>query len=149
MAKAILNDAVKTYIVQALACFDSPSAVAKAVKSELGQEVSRQLVESHDPNKVAGQALGRKWKELFAATRKAFLDDTADIAISHRSVRLRALQRMAEKAEGQGNMVLAASLMEQAAKEMGNAYTNKREVGGLGGGPVVFQTIYESDSEPT
>lgn len=136
MAKPTLTDDLKTYIVQALACFDSPSTVAKAVKAEFGQDVSRQQVEGYDPNKVAGQALGEKWKELFAATRKAFLDDTADIAISHRSVRLRAIQRMAEKAEGQGNMVLAASLMEQAAKEMGNAYTNRREVSGPEGAPI-------------
>ncbi|PLU18353.1 hypothetical protein BMJ31_20250, partial [Sinorhizobium medicae] len=55
-------------------------------------------------------------------------EDTATIAISHRAVRLRALQRMAEKAEIQSNMVLAASLLKQAAEEVGNAYTNRREL---------------------
>lgn len=136
MAKAILSDEVKTYIVQALACFDSPSTVAKAVKTEFGKDVSRQLVESHDPTKKAGSGLATKWCELFDETRGRFLEDTADIAVSHRSVRLRTLQRMAEKAEGSGNMVLAASLLEQAAKEMGNAYTNRRELTGPAGGPI-------------
>lgn len=144
MPKAILTDEVKTYIVQALACFDSPSTVAKAVKTEFGQDVSRQLVESHSPGKVAAKSLGKRWVELFKATREAFLEDTAEIAISHRAVRLRALQRMADKAEGNGNMVLAASLHEQAAKEMGGAYTNKRELGGIGGGPITFTTVYEA-----
>uniref|UniRef100_UPI000A11296F DUF2280 domain-containing protein n=1 Tax=Ensifer aridi TaxID=1708715 RepID=UPI000A11296F len=133
MAKAKLSDEVKTYIVQALACFDSPSVVAVAVKKEYGLDVSRQLVESHDPNKKAASGLAPKWKVLFEETRKTFLEDTASIAISHRAVRLRALQRMAEKAENQGNMVLASSLLKQAAEEVGNAYTNRRELTGKDG----------------
>ncbi|QPI24420.1 DUF2280 domain-containing protein [Sinorhizobium meliloti] len=147
MAKAKLSDEVKTYIVQALACFDSPSVVAAAVKKEFGVDVSRQLVESHDPNKKAASGLAPKWKALFEETRKTFLEDTAGIAISHRAVRLRALQRMAEKAETQGNMVLAASLMKQAAEEVGNAYTNRRELTGKDGKdlpvPVSPVTIFQ------
>lgn len=147
MAKAKLSDEVKTFIVQALACFDSPSTVAASVKKELNAEVSRQLVESHDPGKVAGKALAPKWRTLFAETRKAFLEDTAEIGISHRTVRLRALQRMAAKAEDQGNMMLAASLMEQAAKEMGNAFTNRHELTGKDGkdlpAPTAPVTIFQ------
>ena len=147
MAKAKLTDEVKTYIVQALACFDSPSIVAAAVKKEFGVEVSRQLVESHDPNKKAASGLASKWKALFEETRKTFLEDTASIAISHRAVRLRALQRMAEKAEGQGNMVLASSLLKQAAEEVGGAYTNRREITGKDGKdlptPVSPVTIFQ------
>jgi hypothetical protein len=147
MAKAKLSDEVKTYIVQALACFDSPSIVAAAVKKEFGVDVSRQLVESHDPNKKAASGLAQKWRLLFEETRKTFLEDTATIAISHRAVRLRALQRMADKAETQGNMVLAASLMKQAAEEVGNAYTNRRELTGKDGKdlpvPVSPVTIFQ------
>jgi len=127
MAKAKLNDAVKTFIVQALACFDAPSVVAAAVKKEFGADVSRQLVESHDPTKSAGKTAARRWVALFDETRKAFLEDTSKIAISHRAVRLRALQRMAEKAENMGNMALAAQLHEQAAKECGDAYSNRHK----------------------
>lgn len=140
MAKPKLSEAVKTFIVQSLACFDSPSVVAASVKREFGVEVSRQLVESYDPNKRAGVSVAPKWKVLFDATRKAFIEDQSEIAISHRSVRLRAIQRMAEKAENQGNMVLAASLMEQAAKEVGDAFTNRREHTGKNGGPIQTET---------
>jgi hypothetical protein len=147
MAKAKLSDEVKTFIVQSLACFDSPSTVSKAVKDEFKLDVSRQLVESHDPNKKAASGLAPKWRALFEETRKTFLEDTATIAISHRAVRLRALQRMAEKAETQGNMVLAASLMKQAAEEVGNAYTNRRELTGKDGKdlpvPVSPVTIFQ------
>ncbi|MDX0615144.1 DUF2280 domain-containing protein [Sinorhizobium medicae] len=128
MAKGTLKDEVKTFIVQSLACFDTPSVVVDAVRKEYGATITRQSVEGYDPTKKAGTNLAEKWRLLFEETRKTFLEDTASIAISHRAVRLRALQRMAEKAETQGNMVLAASLMEQAAKEVGDSYTNRREV---------------------
>ena len=40
------------------------------------------------------------------------------VAISHLAVRIRVLQRMAEKAEERGNLALAAKFIEMAAKEM-------------------------------
>lgn len=140
MAKGTLKDEVKTFIVQSLACFDTPSVVVDAVRKEFGATITRQSVEGYDPTKKAGSKLAEKWRMLFEETRKTFLEDTASIAISHRAVRLRALQRMAEKAETQGNMVLASSLLKQAAEEVGNAYTNKREVTGKDGGPIRTET---------
>ncbi len=125
---ARLTADVKAYIVQRVACFDAPSVVAKAVLEDLGVEVTRQAVEQHDPTKAAGKVLAKRWKLLFNETRKQFLEDTNDIAISHKSVRLRTLQRMATTAESMKNYALAASLVEQAAKEMGEQYTNRQKV---------------------
>ncbi|RVJ93090.1 DUF2280 domain-containing protein [Sinorhizobium meliloti] len=147
MAKGNLKEEVKTFIVQSLACFDTPSTVVEAVRKEFGATITRQSAEGYDPTKKAGSNLAEKWRLLFEETRKTFLEDTATIAISHRAVRLRALQRMAEKAETQGNMVLAASLMKQAAEEVGNAYTNRRELTGKDGKdlpvPVSPVTIFQ------
>lgn len=133
MAQGKLTEEVKTFIVQAVACFDSPSTVVASVKQEFGETITRQTVESYDPTKRAGRRLAERRRQVFEETRAAFLEDTAKIGISHRAVRLRGLQRMAEKAEAQGNMVLASSLLEQAAKEMGGAFTNRREVTGKDG----------------
>lgn len=141
MASAKLNNEVRTFIVQALACFDGPSAVVKAVQEEFGITITRQSVETYDPNKRAGRGLAEKWRTIFEETRAAFIEDTSKIGISHRAVRLRALQRMTEKAETQGNMVLASSLLEQAAKEMGGAFTNRREVTGKDGGAVEVKSL--------
>ncbi|MCZ0964315.1 DUF2280 domain-containing protein [Paracoccus benzoatiresistens] len=141
MAGAKLNNEVRTFIVQALACFDGPSAVVKAVEDEFRITIARQSVEAYDPTKRAGRDLATKWRTIFEETRTAFLEDTSKIGISHRAVRLRALQRMAEKAETQGNMVLASSLLEQAAKEMGGAFTNRREVTGKEGGALEVKTL--------
>lgn len=142
-----LRDEVKTFIVTSLACFDTPGVVAEAVKREFGETVTRQAIECYDPNKRAGSRLSEKWRQLFDETRKAFLEDTSKIGISHRSVRLRALDRMATRAEERGNMVLAKDLLKQAAEEMGNAFTNRREITGKDGkdlpAPVAPVTIFQ------
>lgn len=120
-----LDDTAKTYIVHALACFDTPSQIVKSVKEDLGVTVSAQLVECYDPTKRAGRRLSEKWKILFEEARNRFIEDTSAIPIAHRSARLRTLQRMVNKAESMGNMAMTSKLLEQAAKEMGNAFTNK------------------------
>lgn len=147
MAKAKLNREQQTYVVQSLACFDSPSVVAAALRKEFSVTLTPQSIEAYDPTKKAGKNLAERWKAIFEETRKAFLEDTSSIAISHRAVRLRALQRMADKAETAGNMVLASSLLKQAAEEVGGSYTNRRELTGKDGKdlpvPVSPVTIFQ------
>lgn len=123
---AALKNEVKSFIVQALACFDTPSQVSQAVKQEFDVDVTRQQVEQHDPTKRAGSHLALKWQILFHDTRKHFREQTAEIPIANRAYRLRALGRMAEKAETMKNMALATQIIEQAAKETGDVYVNRR-----------------------
>ena len=123
---AALKNEVKIFIVQALACFDTPSQVSQAVKQEFDIDVTRQQVEQHDPTKRAGSHLAAKWQTLFNDTRKRFREQTAEIPIANRAHRLRTLGRMAEKAESSKNMALTAQLLEQAAKETGDIYINRR-----------------------
>jgi hypothetical protein len=42
--------------------------------------------------------------------------------------RLRTLQRLADRAEAQGNIALAAQLVVQAAKEVGDVFTNRQRI---------------------
>ncbi|MGN8259503.1 DUF2280 domain-containing protein [Pseudomonas sp. SMSB3] len=123
---AALRSEVKAFIVQALACFDTPSQVVEAVKKEFGIELSRQTCEGHDPTKYAGRGLAQKWIDLFNDTRKRFREETAEIPIANRAFRLRGLGRMAEKAENMRNLALTAQLYEQAAKECGDMYVNRK-----------------------
>lgn len=125
---AALAENVKLRIVQALACFDTPSQAAKMVKAEFGLDVSPQQCEAYDPNKRIGQKLSEKFRLIFAETRKTFLEDTSLIGVSHRAVRLRTLQRLIDKAETQGNISMVAQLLEQVAKETGDSYTNRQKV---------------------
>lgn len=123
---AALSNEVKAFIVQALACFDTPSQVAEAVNKEFGIEISRQTAESHDPTKRQGRNLAKRWVVLFEDTRKRFREETADIPIANRAYRLRALARMAEKVEGIRNYGLALQILEQVAKEVGDVYVNRK-----------------------
>lgn len=133
MAKPKVTEEAKTFIVQSLACFDSPSVVAAALKSEHGVVISRQAIESYDPTKSAGRRMSHKLVAIFQATRKAFLTDVSKVGISHKAVRLRRLQRMADRAEEQGNRGMVLQILEQAAKEEGGFYTNRREITGKDG----------------
>ena len=119
-----LTDEIKEFIVKGLACFDTPSQVAEAVKATFGIEVSRQHVHTYDP--ASAQPPAPRWRELHAATRQAFLDDTAEIGIAQKAVRLRTLERYVQRAEARGSFTLAAAFLEQAAKECGGVYESRK-----------------------
>lgn len=135
---AALTDDVRAFIVRALACYDTPSQVAAAVREEFGLEIMRQQVASYDPTKATSKkGIAPKWIALFEATRKKFLEDVSQIPIANQATRLRVLDRMLRKAEQSGNAPLAAQLLEQAAKEVGGAYTDRRRIVGDGPGGAI------------
>ena len=144
---ATLKPEVKAFIVQALACYDTPSQVVDEVQKEFKLKITRQQVESHDPTKASGKGLAEKWVELFKSTRTRFQTEITDIPIANKAYRLRALDRMMNKAESMRNMTLASSLIEQAAKEVGDAYTNRQKVehtspdGSMTPKPTVIQLL--------
>lgn len=150
---AALRDEVKQFIVQALACYDTPTQVAKAVKEEFGLDVLRQQVACYDPNCYVGRNLSLKWRTIFNDTRTKFREDTAAIPIASRAFRLRALARMAQQAEGMRNIALAVAVIEQAAKEVGDVYVNRRldapkAPGDAGDGmPTVPEYILKPDED--
>lgn len=135
---AVLSDAQKRAIVQGLACFQTPSEVADSVKAEFGVEVPREQVRNYNPQQVE---VAKKWRSLFDATRAAFIAEVARHGIAHQAYRLGELDAMLRKAKATGNLVLAASLLEQAAREVGGMYTNRREFGGQNGGPIPFGIV--------
>lgn len=139
---AALKPEVRAFIVQELACFDTPSQIVESVQKEFKVQVTRQQVASHDPTKAAGKGLAQKWVDLFNHTRDRFLKEISDIPIANKAYRLRVLQRMSTTAEGMKNLGMTAQLLEQAAKEVGDAYTNKLKVESTGkdGGPIKTET---------
>lgn len=125
---ADLTEEMKLFIVHALACYDSPSQVAAAVKDEFGVEMTRQHVARYDPTKESGRDMSKKLRAIFEETRKAFLGDISQIPIANQSYRLRVLQRTLDKVDKQGNTAMVSQLLEQAAKESGGAFTNKTKL---------------------
>ncbi|KVG13477.1 hypothetical protein WJ24_03810 [Burkholderia vietnamiensis] len=146
---AALPDPIKVFIVQSLACFDTIARTVKDVREVFGVEVSSQQCERYDPTKRAGATLSKKYREIFERTREKFLNDTSGIGVSHRAVRLRALDRAVAEAERRNNLPLMAQLLEQAAKESGDAYTNRRrlEHTGENGGPIENRTVVVDESQ--
>ncbi|EON4008034.1 DUF2280 domain-containing protein [Escherichia coli] len=144
---AALKPEVKATIVQMLACYDTPSQVVEAVQKDFGITITRQQVETHDPTKVSGKTLAKKWVDLFNRTRDRFLNEISDIPIANKAYRLRVLQRMSTTAEGMKNLGMTAQLLEQAAKEVGDAYSNKQkvELTGKDGGPLNQVTYTAED----
>ncbi|MGR7948841.1 DUF2280 domain-containing protein [Alcaligenes sp. RM2] len=138
---AALKDDQKLFIVQALACFDAPSQVIEAVKQEFGIDVSPQQLQAYNPATKAGARMSQKLKDIFESTRKRFLAEVSDIPVANQAYRLRQLQRMVHESMKRKNIVLAASLLEQAAKESGGMFTNKRELSGPGGKPMEHRTV--------
>lgn len=120
---ARLEEPVKVFIVERLACFGRPTEIVDAVKEEFGVVIPRQQIEVYDPEKGCKV---KKWIALHAAARAAFLDKRAGLAIAHRSWRMQMLEDMARDARKKKNYKLAANLLEQAAKEDGDYYVNAR-----------------------
>ncbi|HCU1058120.1 DUF2280 domain-containing protein [Klebsiella quasipneumoniae] len=125
---AALKPEIKAFIVQSVACFDTPSQVVESVLKEFGIQITRQQVEQNDPTKISGKGLAKKWVDLFNHTRDRFLNEISDIPIANKAYRLRVLQRMSTTAENMKNIGMTAQLLEQAAKEVGEAYSNKQKV---------------------
>lgn len=125
---AALSTEVKAFIVQSLACFEPPTKVIELVKQEFGVEVSRQQVSQYSPGNAMAANLSKKWVDLFHATRERFQTEISDIPIANKAYRLRVLDRMMTSAEKMRNIALATEIIEQAAKEVGDAYSNKQKV---------------------
>jgi hypothetical protein len=132
-----LTDEIKTFIVKGLACYDTPSQVAEAVKVNFNVEVTRQHVYAYDPN--ASQQMSPRWSELYAATRQALLRELGEIGIAHRAVRLRRLDRLASRCE-RNSVALAITCLREAAKECGGMYENRR--------PIVLQPTLPQPAIP-
>ena len=127
---AALSDEVKRFVVQALACFDTPSQVSESVKEEFGLALPRQQCELYDPTRRAGRGLSRKWRALFEETRAAWQSSAAMVPIANRVHRLRVLDRLVNKLESKKNYTAAAQILEQAAKEMGGMYERRGRASG-------------------
>jgi len=130
---AALKEPVKIFIVQSLACRDTPQEVVESVKQEFGVDVTRSQCQSYDPTKYSGRNLSVKYVDLFNETRKKFDDGLIDIPIANKHYRLRQYQKYLDISR---NVKTKMKLLEQAAKDSGGQYTNKTELTGAGGGPL-------------
>ena len=124
---AELTDEQKHEIVEALACFRPVPEVIRYFQSEYGLEIDHKQVGRYDPQR-SYYAGGDKWRAIYDARRRAFLEDASAVPVAHSAYRLQILQEGVEAAKKAGNWKLVAELLEQAAKETGGAFTNQRNL---------------------
>ena len=128
---AALKEPVKIFIVQALACRDTPQEVAELVLQEFKIKVDRMQCSSYDPTKVAGRNLSKKFRDLFEETRKKFDEGLIDIPVTQKFYRMRQYQKHLEK--NAKNTVMSLNIMKQAAQDLGGQFTNRQELTGKNG----------------
>ena len=113
---AALKEPVKVFIVQSLACFETPQQVADAVQQRFGIEIDRRQCEGYDPTKYSGRNLSKKLKDLFHKTRNDFKTNVFDIPLANKAVRLTELQKIYN--DPKVNRVLRTKLIRQVKDEM-------------------------------
>ena len=119
-SRRTLSDEVKEFIVKRLACYETPSRVAAAVRSYFGIDIDRRQIFAYDP--AGSRPPAQRWIDLHAATRARYLKDTAGIAVAQKAVRLRMLDRLAQTAEEDSRDDRLARFLAQAARECGGFY---------------------------
>lgn len=125
-----LDEQTRAEIVTRLAMFDTVRSISADLK-ERGIDVSSQAISGYNPLN-AKPGLAQKWVELFHQTREDFLREIAAEPIANRAWRLRRLTEDYYRARGgaEPDLETARKILEQAAKEVGNVFTNISKVQG-------------------
>lgn len=138
----MLTDEIRMFVVMALACYDTPAQVKLQVKTHWDLEVDGRQLATYDPTThVGNRDLGKDLKDLFRETRERFLEKKCEIGMANKMVRLRRLERYVNRLEDRNNLLGAAQILEQIAKEVGESYTNRLVHMGPGGGPLQHEVI--------
>lgn len=118
----------KQFIVQRLACFVSPTEVAKELKDVYGLTVTTSVIAAYDPGTAQSKKTSDEFKTLFLKTRKRFIESETDVALSHRNYRLQRLYGLLEHPLVKQSPKLALLVLEQAAKEMGGLFLRQEKL---------------------
>lgn len=124
---AEFSEAEKVEIVRALACFTAPSKIVADFKAR-GVQTDIRQIGSYDPTRSYFEA-GPRWRDLFEATRKTFIEDLDSIPAASKAFRINLLSEAAMDARMKGNTALMAQHLKQIAEDIGGALTNRVKVG--------------------
>jgi hypothetical protein len=135
----------KIFLARAAARYMTPTDAAAAFRDEFGSEISKQLAEVYNPERAAGGKLADDLRKVFEEERRRYVEEVEAIPLASQAFRLNELTALYFKAKASKNYGLARDLMEQAAKERGGMFTNRREITGRGGGPIETHAVSLDD----
>lgn len=115
---ATLSEIEKHELVTLLAQFKRPADVVVHMRRQFSVEIDRFQIRSYDPTNPRYEG-GARWRPIFDAAREAYLSSIEAIPIAHKGYRLNTLQRILDVALRRGDVAFAASILVQAAKEVG------------------------------
>ena len=137
---ATLKEPVKIFIIQSLACRDTPQEVADLVKQEFDLIIDRSQVALYDPTKRRGKNLSKKYVQLFEKTREDFDAGLIDIPIANKFYRLKEIQKMYD--DSGKNKVAKQKLLKLAHHET-DGRTIRQEHTGKDGADLEIKIIRE------
>ncbi|WP_180005162.1 MULTISPECIES: DUF2280 domain-containing protein [unclassified Acinetobacter] len=137
---ATLKEPVKIFIIQSLACRDTPQEVADLVKQEFDLILDRSQVALYDPTKRRGKNLSKKYVQLFEKTREDFDAGLIDIPIANKFYRLKEIQKMYD--DSGKNKVAKQKLLKLAHQET-DGRTIRQEHTGKDGVDLEIKVIRE------
>jgi hypothetical protein len=140
--KQVLPSNIKRFIVRLLAQGDAPSEVVRAVAQEFSVDVSAPAVLRYNPDLGQGEKLSAHLKELFYATRKAFIENADNLPMAQKGIRLKRLETIHDRAMEAGTLKIAATAIDLSRKEM-----MALELGQAGEFAGVFRVINSPDDD--
>jgi len=141
-----LSEDAKHYVVTSLAMWRGPTEILRVLAEDYGTPISAPGLWHYDPR---NPECPKRWRDLHATTRAAFVANVSEIAIANPAWRLKERERLyrhvAEKANP--NVPLATEILDQAARDAGGAFGNRLRVeeSGPNGGPIEHSVTGQID----
>lgn len=130
-----LTDEHKAFLVTRYASYGRGHEIINEFEQEFGFRPMADVVRKYNLAGVRDEADAKKrgmfrWMPLWKKAREEFEASVGDIPIANAVYRVKKLDEMFDAAFQKKNYKTAAQLLEQAAKETGGMFTNRREVTG-------------------
>lgn len=129
-----LDDKHKTWLVIRWAAYGRGDEVRREFGEEFGFSPPAGVLRKYNLSGMSEdqcKKLGKhKWFDLFTRSRNEFEASIKDIPVANATYRVKRLDEMFHHYFDRKAFTAAAKMLEQAAKETGGAFTNRREVDG-------------------
>lgn len=136
-----LSSEHKRFIVESLACYDTPAMIIADLKERYGVAATPSQITYYNPESAQGKReLAEEWKQLFAQRRETFMSEAEAVPIANLAFRLRRLQRIVDSSKADKMPIVVKDVLKQVAQDVGGVFTNKREISGPGGKAIEVTT---------